>query len=372
MTPSALTPAARGSTKKSRPEAPFRPVPARGSGHRTKVRRSVAPTAPRRVSGSAGGIAATAAAAGGVIAVPAPTRTPPARPARSAPSRPSAPRRSRSRRASPAAAKAPWRLRTTAYLRSLPDHVLLDRIVRGRVWIPLLGVLLAGIVAMQVEVLKLNAGIGRSLERGSSLQGQDELLRASVARLSDEQRIERIAAQMGMVMPGPTQLRFVHGGPTSVERALRSIHVPDATGFIARLPTIGAPAAPQGTSVNTAPGLTSAGTSGTASAASTSATGVSATTGTSSTTGTSGATGTSGTTSATSAAGTTSSAAGTEATGTGTPTGTSGTTSASGATSASGTPAVTPTSAGAAGTSGTTGQSGTSSSGGAGATPIGG
>jgi hypothetical protein len=360
MTPSALTPAARGSTKKSRPEAPSRPVPARGSGHRTKVRRSVAPTAPRRVSGPAGGIAATAAAAGGVIAVPAPTRTPPARPARSAPSRPSAPRRSRSRRASPAAAKAPWRLRTTAYLRSLPDHVLLDRIVRGRVWIPLLGVLLAGIVAMQVEVLKLNAGIGRSLERSSSLQGQNELLRASVARLSDEQRIERIAAQMGMVMPGPTQLRFVHGGPTSVERALDSIHAPDATGFIARLPTIGAPAAPQGTSVNTAPGLTAAGTSGTASAAATSATGVSATTGTSTTTGTSG------TTSATGAAGTTSSAAGTGATGTGTPTGTSGTTSASG------TSAVTPTSAGTAGTSGTTGQSGTSSSGGAGATPIGG
>jgi hypothetical protein len=360
MTPSALTPAARGSTKKSRPEAPSRPVPARGSGHRTKVRRSVAPTAPRRVSGPAGGIAATAAAAGGVIAVPAPTRTPPARPARSAPSRPSAPRRSRSRRASPAAAKAPWRLRTTAYLRSLPDHVLLDRIVRGRVWIPLLGVLLAGIVAMQVEVLKLNAGIGRSLERSSSLQGQNELLRASVARLSDEQRIERIAARMGMVMPGPTQLRFVHGGPTSVERALDSIHAPDATGFIARLPTIGAPAAPQGTSVNTAPGLTAAGTSGTASAATASATGVSATTGTSSTTGTSG------TTSATGAAGTTSSAAGTGATGTGTPTGTSGTTNASG------TSAVTPTSAGTAGTSGTTGQSGTSSSGGAGATPIGG
>jgi hypothetical protein len=360
MTPSALTPAARGSTKKSRPEAPSRPVPARGSGHRTTVRRSVAPTAPRRVSGPAGGIAATAAAAGGVIAVPAPTRTPPARPARSAPSRPSAPRRSRSRRASPAAAKAPWRLRTTAYLRSLPDHVLLDRIVRGRVWIPLLGVLLAGIVAMQVEVLKLNAGIGRSLERSSSLQGQNELLRASVARLSDEQRIERIAARMGMVMPGPTQLRFVHGGPTSVERALDSIHAPDATGFIARLPTIGAPAAPQGTSVNTAPGLTAAGTSGTASAATASATGVSATTGTSSTTGTSG------TTSATGAAGTTSSAAGTGATGTGTPTGTSGTTSASG------TSAVTPTSAGTAGTSGTTGQSGTSSSGGAGATPIGG
>jgi hypothetical protein len=247
MTPSALTSAARGSTKKPRPDAPSRPSGARGSGHRPNVRRSVAPTAPRRVSGPAGG-----AAAAGVIAVPAPGRTRPTR-ERTSPSRP---RPSRSRRSARSATRAPLGLRTAAYLRALPNHVLLDRIIRGRVWIPLLGVLLAGIVFMQVEVLKLNAGIGRSLERSSALQGQNELLRAGVSRLSDEQRIERLAAQMGLVMPGPAQLRFVRPGAGSTQRAVGGIHAPNATDFIAQLPTPGAPVAPQGTTVNTGVALT--------------------------------------------------------------------------------------------------------------------
>ncbi len=332
MTPSALTPAARGTTKKPRPEGSSRPSAARGSGHRSNVRRSVAPPAPRRVSGPAAGTAS-----GGVIAVPAPGRARPTR-ERTAPSRP---RTSRPRRGVGSAARVPRRLRTTAYLRALPDHVLLDRIIRGRVWIPLLGVLLAGIVFMQVEVLKLNAGIGRSLERGSALQAQNELLRAGVSQLSDEQRIERIAAQLGMVMPAPEQLRFVKTGTGATQRALGSIHAPDTTDFIARLPPPGAPVAPQGTTVNTGVGLAPTGA--------TSTTPTTSTADTSSTT--ADTSGTSGTTADTSAG---TSSAGTTSAGT-----TSGT--------ATSTPQSAPTTS-----AGSTDQSGSSSSGGAGVTPVGG
>ncbi|HEY2316749.1 MAG TPA: hypothetical protein VGH67_00495, partial [Solirubrobacteraceae bacterium] len=113
-----------------------------------------------------------------------------------------------------------------------------------------------GIVAMQVEVLKLNAGTGRSLERASALQSQNELLRAGVARLSDEQRIERLAAGMGMVMPAPDQMRFVRSGPAGVETALDSIKAPNAGDFLAQLPTIGAPAAAQGTAPSAGVGTT--------------------------------------------------------------------------------------------------------------------
>ena len=350
MTPSALTPAARGSRKKPRSDAPSRPSAARGSGHRSNVRRSVAPTAPRRVSGPTGGAAAAAAATaavGGVIAVPAPGRT--RSPERTAPprKRPSPRTRpSRSRQGARSAATAPWRLRAAVHLRALPDNVLLDRIIRGRVWIPLLGMLLTGIVFMQVEVLKLNAGIGRSLERGSALQAQNELLRAGVSRLSDEQRIERIAAQMGLVMPGPAQLRFVHTGAGSAQRAVGSIHAPNATDFIAQLPTPGAPAAPQGTAVNTAVGL--APTAAVSTAAPTGSTSTADTAGTSASPTTD-----AGAPAGTSAAGPTPAAA-TSAAGASTPQ------------SAANTPAPT-TSAGA------TNQSGSSSStGGVGAAPVGG
>ena len=58
--------------------------------------------------------------------------------------------------------------RAVQFVRTLPDHRLLDRLIRGRAWIPLLGVMLVGIVAMQVEVLKLGASIGRSIQRTSA------------------------------------------------------------------------------------------------------------------------------------------------------------------------------------------------------------
>jgi hypothetical protein len=98
-------------------------------------------------------------------------------------------------------------------------------------------VLLAGIVAMQVEVLKLGAGIGRSIERGTELQSRNELLRASVAGLADDRRIERLAAGMGMVMPTADAIDFLSLRPVGyVPRAAASIHQPDAAAFKASLP----------------------------------------------------------------------------------------------------------------------------------------
>ena len=155
-------------------------------------------------------------------------RRPSARPA--ARPDPRRPRTQRSRR--PAALPA----RLGQFLRSLPDHSLLDQVVRGRVWIPLLGILLAGIVAMQVEVLKLSANVGRSLERGTALQGRNEQLRASVAQLGDDQRIERMAAAMGMVMPPPTVDKFLPHSPAGqLGRALGAIQTPNPTAFAATL-----------------------------------------------------------------------------------------------------------------------------------------
>jgi hypothetical protein len=128
--------------------------------------------------------------------------------------------------------------RVKAFVRGLPDHSLLDQIIRGRAWIPLLGVLLAGIVAMQVEVLKLSANMGRSLERGTALQSRNEQLRASVAELGDDQRIERMAANMGLVMPGPAQVKFLATSDNGqIGRALAHIKAPDPTAFTAALPS---------------------------------------------------------------------------------------------------------------------------------------
>jgi len=131
--------------------------------------------------------------------------------------------------------------RIGAFAASLPDHSLLDRVVRGRAWIPLLGVLLAGIVAAQVEILKLGASMGRSLEQTTTLTSQNELLRDSVAALSDDQRVERLATSMGMVLPPPGAVGYLTAGQGGdVSAALANIHAPNATAFMDLAPSNGA------------------------------------------------------------------------------------------------------------------------------------
>ncbi len=136
--------------------------------------------------------------------------------------------------------------RVAAFARSLPDHRLLDRLIRGRVWIPLLGVMLAGIVAMQVEVLKLGASMGRSLELNTALSARNASLRESVASLGDDQRIEQLAAGMGMVMPPPQAIGFLplRSGADAARAAAANIHQPDSASFLSLASSNGAVVTP--------------------------------------------------------------------------------------------------------------------------------
>jgi hypothetical protein len=89
---------------------------------------------------------------------------------------------------------------------------------------------------MQVEILKLGTTLGRSIERTASLQSKNESLQASIASLGDDQRIERLAAGMGMVTPAPGLLSFIGAHPQhQLGAALANIHAPDSTGFAAQL-----------------------------------------------------------------------------------------------------------------------------------------
>jgi len=208
--------------------------------------------------------------------------------------------------------------RIAAFVRALPDHRWLDRLVRGRVWIPLLGVLLTGIVAIQVEVLKLGASIGRSMSLATELQSRNQLLRASVARLSDDQRIIRQATKLGMVMPGPTEVGFVAGhARDAVGKASAGIRTPNSGAFLTAL------AAQEAGDGVANPTLGTSGTPGAAGAASTGSNGASTQTTTAPVTTTPVTTTPVATTPATGATGTSGTGTGTAGTTTVTPTATS-------------------------------------------------
>jgi hypothetical protein len=280
MTPSAMTAAGRASAgRATTPRAATGPAPA----HRRQIRPRPAPHSPRRVSG------------------PAVRRE-----------RAAAPRNS-----------ATLGMRALAVVRSLPEHSLVDRLVRGRAWIPVLGVLLAGIIAMQVEVLKLGNDVGHSVQRSTTLQAQNEALQASLASLNDDQRIERLAAGMGMVMPTPTTIAFLGATPgVDVGRAIANIHSPDPTAFAGQLAAQAAaaaaasPAPPPSTAASssasgaaTSPGSAAGSAPGTAAAGSPASTAATTTTATTTTAGS--------TTPSSGAASTTATSAGTSAPATG-------------------------------------------------------
>jgi hypothetical protein len=110
----------------------------------------------------------------------------------------------------------------------VPDARVLDRLIRGRLWIGLIFGALVMLVFMQVSLLKLNTAISADLLRSQDLERSNAELRASVSRLDSGQRIQDIAAARGMVMPDDGQLKFLAAGPPgNGARAAQTMTAPD-------------------------------------------------------------------------------------------------------------------------------------------------
>jgi hypothetical protein len=108
--------------------------------------------------------------------------------------------------------------------RSLQDSTLLDRLVRGRGWILLLGALLFGLVAMNVSLLKLNATAGHNAERAKVLRIQNAKLRGQVSRLASGDRLRAAAAAEGLVMPEPKKVHYLNTRPDrDARQAVRNL-----------------------------------------------------------------------------------------------------------------------------------------------------
>jgi hypothetical protein len=109
------------------------------------------------------------------------------------------------------AAPDPFILRALHRTRALADSRLLDRLIRGRLWIPIVAAGLMGIVFMQVSMLKLNAGIGRAVQSAATLERQNTNLRAAVSGMESGTRIDAAARQLGMVVPVDGSTHYVTG-----------------------------------------------------------------------------------------------------------------------------------------------------------------
>ncbi|MEZ5078529.1 MAG: hypothetical protein R2725_13925 [Solirubrobacterales bacterium] len=181
---------------------------------------------------------AVAAPARRTAPAPGPSRTtpPPARkPARKAPSRSGraaapakraparrAPARRAPKRSAAARLQAGGQLipiavgRTAVAFRDLPDSGLIVRMTRGRAWIAVLGLLLAGIVALNVITLSFAASAGRIDEQITTLAKENTRLEVREAQAFSADRIRKEAASLGLVASTEAEPQVIEARPDDV------------------------------------------------------------------------------------------------------------------------------------------------------------
>jgi cell division protein FtsL len=113
----------------------------------------------------------------------------------------------------PAPARRPATKRAAA--RQPTGAFVLDKLLSGRAWIGLVFVLLAGIVFFNVDLLQMNREIARNADRAAAVKTENARLRTDLARLGSSERIQQVAAQAGLVLPAPGEVRYLRADPTA-------------------------------------------------------------------------------------------------------------------------------------------------------------
>jgi hypothetical protein len=140
------------------------------------------------------------------------------RPARKAP----APAKPRTRR-NVGGQLIPLAGRTAVAVGQLPDSGLVVRLTRGRAWIALLGVMLAGIVGLNVATLSFAASLGKVDAQITALDQENSILGGRDARLYGTGAMRNAAGALGLAMPPSDEIHFTDAGPDDVATAAQRL-----------------------------------------------------------------------------------------------------------------------------------------------------
>jgi hypothetical protein len=193
--------AAPAPSRTAPPEPKKRPRDRPKAGGRTatprKVRTDDPPRKPGRRKASSARAAAKAAPShkiGATVRAAAAKAAPARKPAR----RKVAPKR---RPASVIPIAAGHAGRAAVAVTQLPESGLIHRLTRGRIWIGVLGVLLVGIVALNVVTLSFAASSGKVDAKNTALGKENSMLQSRVAQKYGQARLRSEAGALGLKMP---------------------------------------------------------------------------------------------------------------------------------------------------------------------------
>jgi len=115
-------------------------------------------------------------------------------------------------------------------IRALPDKRVVDRLLRGRLCIWVIGVMLGGIVAMQVSLLRMNAGISRAVSTAAVLEQKNSDLESSIARATTGDKVREAALANDMIDPAAGNASFLTARPgTDPALAVKRMKPPSET-----------------------------------------------------------------------------------------------------------------------------------------------
>ena len=127
--------------------------------------------------------------------------------------------------------------RATVAFGGLADSVLVQRLTRGRLWIGALATLLVGIVALNVMALSITASTSKVAAQAEELKRTNSALAARVAGELSNERVQRVAARLGLLVPDPASIIYLRPGADDAAIAARRLTSGDLVGS-------GLPAAP--------------------------------------------------------------------------------------------------------------------------------
>jgi hypothetical protein len=141
-----------------------------------------------------------------------------AAPVRKPRTRPSAPSRTRT-----GPHLIPIAVGTATAVRQFPDSPLIVRMTQGRLWIAVLGVLLVGIVGLNVFTLSLTAEAGHVDQNVVALEKENSILRSRDAQRSGAGRVRHDAGAIGLEMAAVDQVSSIEPSRDDVAVAARRL-----------------------------------------------------------------------------------------------------------------------------------------------------
>ena len=187
-----------------------RPAPRRVPRDRPRPGRK-SPGAPARKTTSRAPAAAPARRTTARAATAVPARRPRTRPAGPA------------RRGRTGSHLIPIAVGTATAVRQFPDSTLIVRMTQGRLWIGVLGTLLAGIVALNVFTLSLTAEAGHVDQNVVALEKENSILRSRDAQRSGSARVRHDAGAIGLEMAAVDEVSSIEPSRNDVAVAVQRL-----------------------------------------------------------------------------------------------------------------------------------------------------